>query len=354
MADKQEMSRAVELLRSARTPVILVGGGMRNYNDVLQDLAARLDAPVVLTVNARGLMHGHDLVVPASPSLSAVRKLIESADIVLALGTELGRTDYDMYDFGYMPVMNILIRVDICREQLSRHEAVSKIHSDCGAAAAALLELLRIEQDAKGNGAERAGQTRSAAYEEIGHELRSVSDLLGVIRDAAPNSIMVGDSTQPVYAGNLYYDHDRPGGWFNAATGYGALGYGIPAAIGAAIGASEARAFCITGDGGAQFSLPELMVAVDENLPIIFIVWNNKGYQEIETSMLSAGVSVIGCDPTPPNFSAVAASCGIHFFRSDTAPQNVTAVLRQALSVSKPVLIEIESTRQWSKSSVGK
>ena len=82
------------------------------------------------------------------------------------------------------------------------------------------------------------------------------------IRDALPGALIVGDSTQPVYAANLYYDHDRPGGWFNSATGYGTLGYGAPAAIGAAIAAPGAPVVCLAGDGGFQFTLPELAVAV--------------------------------------------------------------------------------------------
>ena len=122
------------------------------------------------------------------------------------------------------------------------------------------------------------------------------------IRDALPGAIIVGDSTQPVYAANLYYDHDRPGGWFNAATGYGALGYGPPAAIGAALAAPDAPVVCLTGDGGFQFTLPELAVAVDAETPVIFVVWNNRGYREIETSMRAVGVEPVGVSPAPPDF----------------------------------------------------
>ena len=84
-----------------------------------------------------------------------------------------------------------------------------------------------------------------------------------MIRDTLPGAIIVGDSTQPIYAANLYYDHDRPGGWFNAATGFGALGYGPPAAIGAALAVPDAPVVCLTGDGGFQFTLPELGAALD-------------------------------------------------------------------------------------------
>ena len=174
--------------------------------------------------------------------------------------------------------------------------------------------------------------------------MRALSQLLDAMRDAAPDAIMVGDSTQLTYAGNLCYDHDRPGGWFNAATGYGALGYAIPAAIGAALAAPRATVLCLTGDGGAQFILPELMVAVDENLPVVFIVWNNRGYQEIATWMRAADVEVIGCDPTPPDFAAIAAACGMPFHRSGARAADLCEALRNALKETGPSIVEINAT----------
>ena len=72
---------------------------------------------------------------------------------------------------------------------------------------------------------------------------------------------------------------------------------------------------CLVGDGGAQFTLSEMMVAVDERLPIRFVVWNNLDYGEIASAMEGAGFGAIGCDPTPPAFDAVAASFGVAYHR---------------------------------------
>lgn len=342
-ADADDIASAVDLLRPARSPVILAGGGVRRHDDLLTQLASRLGAPTVLTVNARGLMHGHELVVPASATLHSVRCLIEDADVVLAIGTEIGRTDYDMYGSGIMPELNNMIRVDISTEQLNRQNAALNIRADAGAALEALLAGLPDDHRPSGDGPDRAADTRRLAIEEIGPDMRDTCTVLDTLRDLVPGSIMVGDSTQPIYAGNLYYDHDRPGGWFNASTGYGALGYGIPAAIGAAIAAPQTRVLCLTGDGGAQFSLPELMAAVDEGLPIIFIVWNNRGYREIETLMRQAGVAVVGCDPTPPDFELVAQSCGMAFYRCSCTPGAVADAMGGAVTETGPVMVEISA-----------
>ncbi|TIT17855.1 MAG: hypothetical protein E5W78_26070, partial [Mesorhizobium sp.] len=137
-------------------------------------------------------------------------------------------------------------------DQLARRPATISIQADCGVALEALLSEIGRDQAPSGDGQARAAATRQAAFAEISQGLQAQTRAVEVIRDALPGSIIVGDSTQPVYAANLYYDHDRPGGWFNAATGFGALGYGPAAAIGAALAVPDAPVVCLTGDGGFQ------------------------------------------------------------------------------------------------------
>ena len=89
----------------------------------------------MLTVNARGLLHRHPLGVPASPSLKSVRALMAEADLVIAVGTEFGPTDYDMYADGGFVLPANLIRIDIDAEQLARRPATVSIEADSGAGA---------------------------------------------------------------------------------------------------------------------------------------------------------------------------------------------------------------------------
>jgi len=336
-----DLAAVVAQLERAQAPLILAGGGAKRCNVTLKALAERLDAPVILTINARGLMHDHPLTVPASPSLDSVRELIAASDCVLALGTELGQTDYDLNcDLG-TPLMAGLIRIDICPDQLARHPAALKI---CGQVETALPALIAaLGQRVKNcNGTVRATAARTAAWHEIGPDMRLQGTLLATLRETFPTAIFVGDSTQPVYAGNLYYDHDRPGGWFNSASGFGTLGFAIPAAIGAALAQPDTRVICLIGDGGAQFTLPELMVAVDEALPVLFLVWNNAGYGEINSAMLAAGVAVVGCNPTPPMFSYLAKACGMPFAKCAMTIQSFAAALSDLAHGSGPAMIEID------------
>jgi len=337
--EPEALALAITRLSAATTPVILAGGGARRAEAPLRALAEALDAPVVQTTNARGLMHGHALTVPASPSLDATRALVAGADLVLAVGTELGPTDYDMYVRGGLPDLSAMIRIDLCPDQLARHPASLTLAAD---ATTTLAELAAAIPPRRGDGAGRAGATRDAARAELARlhpDMPHQLAMLEALREAVPGSIVVGDSTQPVYAGNLYYDHDRAGGWFNAATGYGALGFGPGAAIGAALAAPGTSVICLIGDGGLQFSPGELRAAVDEKLPVTFLVWNNAGFREIAEAMTGAGTEVIGCTPSPLRMEPFAAACDLPFQSVANTPAELAKALQQPCT--GPRLIEI-------------
>jgi acetolactate synthase-1/2/3 large subunit len=337
--DPSQITRAIAVMAAARRPVILAGGGAKHAGPALQALAAAWDAPVVQTTNARGLMHGHPLTVPASPTLQAVRDLIAGSDQILAVGTELGQTEYDMYQAGGFPDTSGMIRIDICPEQLARHPAALTICADTGASLAALLpELPASPRD----GAARAAACRSAARAELDQTTQAQLLMVEAIMQAVPASIIVGDSTQPVYAGNSYHDHDRPGGWFNAATGFGALGFAPGAAVGAALAAPGTPVICLIGDGGLQFSPGELRTAVDESLPITYIVWNNASFREIAEAMTRAQTQVIGCTPSPLRMEPFAAACDLQFQSVANDPLALQAALRTPHT--GPRMIEVRVT----------
>jgi acetolactate synthase-1/2/3 large subunit len=170
--------------------------------------------------------------------------------------------------------------------------------------------------------------------------MRGASAALAVIRAALPGCVIVGDSTEPVYAGNLLHEAAGPGGWFNSATGYGTLGYALPAAIGAALGDPGATVVALVGDGGLQFALAELGSAADAGVRVIVVVWNDRGYGEIARAMRAAGVPPIGVTPTPPDFVALARAWGLRAERAGT-PSALAAALRAAADADAPSLIDL-------------
>jgi acetolactate synthase I/II/III large subunit len=342
-ASETGLKAAADLCAAAGSVVLLIGGGaIEAEGDVLK-LAEALDAPVVSTTNARGMLAGHPLLVPASPSLKSVRTLISGADLVLAIGTEFGQTDYDMYVDNGFPAIEKLVRIDIDHAQLARGPATElAILSAAKDAVSRLAKLVQRHEPA--GGVVRAQAARNAAFAELTEKMRAEIGIIGSIYRALPDCTIVGDSTQVIYAGNLFCEAPRKRSWFNAATGFGALGYGAPAAIGAAVGEPTRPVICLTGDGGFQFSLAEMGSAVDAGARVTFLVWNNDGYQEIETAMIEAGVTPEGVKPSAPDFLLAAQAYGIPAVRLDHIDALCDA-LKAAARRNGPSLIEIHETR---------
>ena len=120
-ASPAALQKAADWLNNAKAPLLLLGGGAQDAGPFVRALAEKLDAPTVMSVNGRGLLPpGHPLAVPCSPSMPPTMKLIESADVILAIGTEFGSTDYDWFEQGGAKFNGKSIRIDIDAQQIVR------------------------------------------------------------------------------------------------------------------------------------------------------------------------------------------------------------------------------------------
>lgn len=324
---------AATLLSQSLRPVILAGGGAGGD---IRALAEALDAPVVMTVNGRGhLPPGHPLAVNLSPSYTSTRALIAQADVVLALGTELGPTDYDMYEDGGFAIPGTLIRCDIDPAQVQRGAVPSLVLIGDASAAAAMLRAQIVPGDR--DGARRAAQA-AAGLDALPPATRGDLRMLDMVRDTLPDALIVGDSTQLVYSGNIAFAAARPGSYWNSATGFGTLGYGLPAAIGARIGAPGRPVVALVGDGGLQFSIAELTSATEAQTPLIVLLHDNKGYGEIKSYMMSQNIPPLGVDLFTPDFAMIAQACGWNVARLKR-PQDVAPALRDAAAAADPTML---------------
>jgi acetolactate synthase-1/2/3 large subunit len=145
-----------------------------------------------------------------------------------------------------------------------------------------------------------------------------------------------------VYQGALGYRAPQANSWFNAGTGFGTLGYGLPAAIGAKLGCPGRPVIAVVGDGGVQFSSAELIAAREAQVGVIVVLWNNHCYAEIRDYMTSRDIPPLGVDILPPDFAALALSCHV-----EHVPISSQAQLRQTLStlvdLRRPVLLELDA-----------
>jgi len=123
----------------------------------------------------------------------------------------------------------------------------------------------------------------------------------------------------------------------------------LPAAMGAWLGSAEAiedRApvICLIGDGGLQFTLPELASATEAQVPLIVLLWNNQGYEEIKKYMVNRAIEPVGVDIHTPDFIGVAKALGCAAQAVGDVEQ-LREALRQACDRKGPSLIEIDQNR---------
>jgi acetolactate synthase-1/2/3 large subunit len=339
--DPHAVQRAAETLAKAQRPLIALGGGAVNAGPAVAALAERLGAPVVNTVNAKGVVPAsHPLSVGGSGSCPAVRKAFHDADAVLALGTEFAETDYDFFFEGALEIGGELIRVDIDARQLSRNlRADIPIAGDAALTAAALLSALPPGAPRQ-DGATRARRLRT---DVIALRDPDYAAFFHCLREALPEVLIVGDSTQPTYHAWLYYETERPRRYFHSASGFGTLGYAIPAATGARLGRPDLPVIGLVGDGAAQFTIGELASAVEASVPVIFLLWNNSGYGEIKRFMEDADVPRLGVDIHTPDFQALGRAFGCAVSQPRTLAALREALL-QAAAGSGPTLIEVSQS----------
>ena len=334
---------AVQLLAAARKPLILAGGGARRAGPMLQALAERLQAPVALTTNARGLLAPeHPLLLDGVQSSAHGRALFAEADVVLAVGTELGETDYDFFGLGPLVLNAPLIRLDIDPLQiLGAARADVGLLGDAGQGLQALLNAVpeRSACDWAGLSVARVNAAERASWSPKQNVMQHMLDTL---RDSLPAPIVVGDSTQPVYQGALGYRAPQANSWFNAGTGFGTLGYGLPAAIGAKLAMPERPVLAVVGDGGVQFSSAELIAAREAEAGVIVVLWNNHCYAEIRDYMTAREIPPLGVDILPPDFAALAKSCHVQHQSVSSREQLREALIRLA-DTRQPVLLELDA-----------
>ncbi|MFK7913022.1 MAG: 5-guanidino-2-oxopentanoate decarboxylase [Pseudomonadales bacterium] len=332
-----------QALSASLAPLLLLGGGaVRTAPEELRRFAEQLDAPVLNTVNAKGLMPpGHPLAVGGSPSLPCLQQAINQADLVIAIGTEFSETDYDLLMAEPLKRSGKLLRVDIDEAQLQCNQ-----HADLvllGDAAAWVPALNAALKPAQREGRQRTATLRGQIPAES-HYHPDLQRFFDTLQGASDTLTVVGDSTRPTYYATWQYEATAPRRYFHSVSGFGTLGYAIPAAMGAALGTSDS-VVALIGDGGAQFTLTEFATATDNALPVTFIIWCNRGYEEIENSLEGRGVSNRSTDISSPDFALVGAAYGMSVYQPvDWAAlaTDLQLALKEAQQTGQPNLMLVQ------------
>ncbi|SDE46220.1 5-guanidino-2-oxopentanoate decarboxylase [Limimaricola pyoseonensis] len=339
--DPGAVARAARLLAEARRPMLLLGGGAAGAATEARALAARLGAASFASYAGRGVIDSgaplHYGCALARPDSAAE---IGRADAVLVVGCALSETDLWRADPGFAADAKV-IRFDIDPAILAAdHRADLRIAGDAAEGLGALRAALGEAEPATLWQPDEVAAARDRWRAAIAAERPGLVPVIEALRAALPaDATVFSDMTQLAYAALELWPARAPGLWHHPS-GFGTLGYALPAAIGAKVGCPGRPVVALAGDYGLQYTIQELGTAVELGLPLPIIVWDNGKLGEIEDSMTAAQIAPNAVIQRNPDFCALARAWGAAAER----PQNLEELrdtVALAFATRGPTLIHL-------------
>ncbi len=359
----ESLDRAAELLAGARCPVIIAGGGlvMGDGVDAARRLAEYLSCPVVTS-------YLHNDAFPASHELAcgplgyqgskAAMRMIEQADVVLALGSRLGPFGtLPQHGIDYWPVEAQVVQVDTDTRMLGLVKPIAVgICGDAGLAAEAVLARLRVLTPAPARDEARvatiADEKAAWAAELAGLATPSATGrispraaLTELARAMPADAVVSTDIGNVCSTANSYLAFDRPQS-FLAAMSWGNCGYAFPAAIGAKVARPDRPAIAYVGEGAWGMSLTETMTCVREQIPVVAIVFDNRQWGAERRNQLDFfDGRTVATNLENPDFSAVARAMGAEGTLVEEVDQ-IGDALRSAVASNRPTVLTLRLNQE--------
>ncbi len=367
-ADPEGIRRAVDMLLAAERPVILVGQGVK-YGKAASDLLAlaeRLQIPVACSSSGMGAIdsnHPLALGLIARNGTYQANHAARQADVLLALGVRFDdRTSSSWlpgYSFNIPPTK--LIHVDIDPDEIARNYPVAL---GLMADVQTCLRQLMVEIEARRLPKEISAG-RKAWLQEIDNYRKQWETFIapGFQADTTPinpqraaheidkvlpeDAILVSDIGIH-HNWLIQFCHPRRPDSLIGSMGFGPMGFGVAGVLGAKFAAPERPCVSVCGDGAFFMHASVLGTAVEYNLPVVWVVWNNYSYasirglqrgyldgRELVTDFRDPGTG----QPYNPDFAAMARSAGVEGVRAETASE-LSEAIEQAIRAEKPYLID--------------
>ena len=362
--DRDTAARIAELLIAAERPLIYVGGGLRSAEagKALLTVAEHLGIPMAHSLMAKGAVpDNHPLLLgmPGFWGLEVTNDYARNADLVLALGTRFAETDASSWDpaFTWRFPPSRLIQVNVNPAEIGRNYPVEiGAVADTALAVAAIAEAVTstrsvpVPRDGLRATITAARRAAFASAREQGQgsefPLRP-QRILADLRAALPaDAVLVTDVGWNKNGVAQCYELPAEGRFITPG-GASTMGFGPAAAVGVQIGDPERVVVALVGDGGMSAQLPAIPMAVEQGLPVIFVVMNNRAHGTIADLQAANFGASYGCEfrdqdgrPYSPDFAAMAKSCGADGYQI-SAPDDLRAALAEALRRRRPAVLDV-------------
>jgi acetolactate synthase-1/2/3 large subunit len=338
--DPDRIKSAAALIADSRTPMIFVGSGAIHARDEILELAELIDAPVVAFRSGRGIVsNAHELGL----TMAAAYRLWPQTDLMIGIGTRLELPTMSRWPFRPDGLKSI--RIDIDPSEMRRYTPDAAVISDARAGTRELLAAVRKR------GYRKASARRAVILEASATALKQILQIqpqmayLNILREVLPSNAIVSDELSQVGFASWYGFPIYEPRTFITSGYQGTLGSGFPTALGAKVAHPDRPVVAISGDGGFMFGVQELATAVQFDIGVVVLVFNNNAYGNVRRDQLERfDGRVVASDLVNPDFVKLAESFGVGAARV-RSPKTFRAALEKALAHGGPYLIDIEVPR---------
>lgn len=357
--DPDAVRAAAKILGEAKRPLLVAGGGVVRsaaWEEVTR-LAHRLGAPVATSIGGKGSIAETDPyslgVIGSNGGLDYRHDVVRKADVVFFIGSGTGSVTTEKWTLPAPGDVNV-VQLDVDPEQLGRNYPLAVgIESDAKLGLAALdEELARVYQDAELGKVDPAelGRGRAAHMDEVAHLFASdeapirPERLLRAMFDTMPeDTLVLADPGTPCPYFSAYWRLAKAGRWFVSPRAHGALGYALPAVVGAYYARPDVgRVIGVMGDGSFGISTGDLETIARLEIPVTLVVTNNANYGWIKAGQKSRGGRFYSVDFGRTDNAAVATAFGIRSRRVDE-PGDLAPAIREALGHKGPFLLDVRT-----------
>ena len=350
--DTKKIDKIVKEISKSKNPMIICGGAIKNCN-AEKDLKIFIESQNMVlasSVTGKGTLaddHPNHLgVVGSNGGVLATREVIKKADLIIFIGCRAGSVTTEKWKYPSLETK--IIHIDIDQKVFSaNYKTHISLKSD------AKLALITLNKKIKKNnfkGKEIVKFAKNKKFSEfkelvkINHGLIKPERIVHDLNVTLPeDTYIVVDAGTPCPYFAAYYKFKRSGKYFLTNRAHGALGYALPAAIGAQIGGPKNKVVSIMGDGSFGLAVGELETVVRLNLPITFIVISNSVYGWIKAGQKSNFEKrYYSVDFTRTDHAAVASAYGIKSWTVSESNQLIKTI-KESLKHNGPTLIDIIS-----------
>lgn len=331
--DSRAIEEAVALIRSARQPMIMVGSGAMEAGAQVLELAQRIQAPIVSFRSGRGVVSDES---PYNLTCAEGYRCWDKTDLLIGIGSRL---ELQYFRWPSRPANLKIVRIDIDPAELARLKPHAGILADARLATAELNAALKRSGLDPRSREEELVAIKKQVQKDI-QEIQPQMGHLRAIRDVLPrDGFFVEEISQVGFASYYGFPVYEPRTFVTC--GYqGTLGFGFPTALGVKVGNPDKPVVSITGDGGFMFGVQELAAAVQHDIGLVTVVFNNNAFGNVLRDQRERFSGPLGSQLRNPDFVKLAESFGATAMQA-RSPDELRRALERAFAAKGPVVIEV-------------